>query len=108
MRLVARSHPKTPAVEPETGGGALREIRILLAAALFGVVVLPFLIWGGGRLLLGEYQRDPLSPEAGGPLALWVDYLQGLAHGNPGYWLACTGLYLVYLAVRLARRLLRV
>ena len=88
--------------------GLAREITVLAAALGFGLLVLPLLIWAGGRLVLGEYIRDPLTGATGGPLALWIDYLQGLVHGSPGYWLACAGLYVIYLAVRLSRRLLKV
>jgi hypothetical protein len=88
--------------------GFAREILVLAAALVFGLVILPLAIWAGGRLVLGEYVRDPLTGATGGPLALWIDYLQALAHGSPGYWLACGGLYVIYLAVRLSRRLLKV
>ncbi|MEY4762879.1 MAG: hypothetical protein RLZZ200_2735 [Pseudomonadota bacterium] len=88
--------------------GAGREIANLLLALAFGLVLLPPLIWIGGRIVLGEYNRDPLNPEPGGPFALWADYLGALAHGNPGYWLALCGAYLVYLSVRLSRHFLKV
>lgn len=88
--------------------GAGRELANLLLALAFGLIVLPPLIWIGGRIVLGEYIRDPLNPEAGGPFALWADYLLGLAHGNLGYWLAFSGAYLVYLSIRLSRRVLKV
>ena len=85
-----------------------REISRLLLAAVFGFLVLPLVIWVGGRLVLGEYIRDPLNPQPGGPFALWIDYYHGLLQGSPGYWLAATGLYAVYLAVRITRHLLKV
>lgn len=88
--------------------GAGREIANLLLALAFGLVLLPPLIWIGGRIVLGEYVRDPLNPEAGGPFALWADYLMALAHGNLGYWLAFLGAYLVYLSIRLSRHFLKV
>ena len=88
--------------------GAGREIANLLLALAFGLVLLPPLIWIGGRIVLGEYIRDPLNPEAGGPFALWADYIAALAHGHLGYWLAFTGAYLVYLSVRLSRHFLKV
>ncbi len=88
--------------------GFAREITTLLLAAGFGLVVLPLLIWTGGHLVLGEYIRDPLTGQTGGPLALWMDYLTALAQGSPGYWLAAGGLYGLYLVLRLIRRLLGV
>lgn len=86
--------------------GFTQELTTLVLAALFGFVALPLLIWLGGHLVLGEYIRDPLTGQTGGPLALWLDYLQALAQGNPGYWLAAGGLYGIYLLLKLLRRLL--
>jgi len=87
--------------------GLARELATLILALAFGIVLLPPLIWAGGRLVLGEYIRNPLTGESGGLFALWIDYLQGLAQGSPGYWLACAGLYVIYLAVRLLRHVLK-
>jgi hypothetical protein len=88
--------------------GLSRELASLLFVLLFGILLLPPLIWVGGRMVLGPYISDPLNPEPGGPFALWLDYLQGLVHGNPGYWLACLGLYGTFLATRIARAVLKV
>ena len=88
--------------------GLARELLVLAAALAFGLLILPPVIWIGGRLVLGEYIRDPLTGQTGGPFALWLDYLQGLAQGSPGYWLAFAGLYVIYLVVRLGRHLLKV
>lgn len=107
MPAVAKLISKTrQAYQRQRGVG--REIANLLLGAAFGLVVLPPAIWAGGRIVLGEYIRDPLDPEAGGPFALWADYISGLLHGSPGYWLAFGGAYLVYLSIRLSRHLLKV
>ena len=87
--------------------GIVREITTLVLAAIFGVVVLPLLIWCGGHLVLGEYIRNPLTGQVGGPGDLWSDYLRALADGSPGYWIACGGLYGIYLCLKLVRRVLR-
>ena len=87
--------------------GLAGELATLVIALAFGLVLLPPLVWIGGQVVLGAYVRDPLTGESGGPLALWADYLQALAHGSPGYWLAFAGLYVVYLGVRLTRALLK-
>jgi len=102
-KLISKTHQ---AWKQQQGFG--REIANLIAAAAFGLLVLPPVIWIGGRIVLGEYIRDPLNPEAGGPFALWIDYIKGLAEGSQGYWLAFLGAWLVYLSVRLSRHLLKV
>ncbi|MEP7313430.1 MAG: hypothetical protein ABI859_12670 [Pseudomonadota bacterium] len=89
--------------------GAAREITTLAACVVIGLFVVPLLIWLGGQLVLGEYQRAPalVSPTVGGgPVALWLDYLQGLGQGSVGYWMALTGPYVIYMVLRLARRIL--
>jgi hypothetical protein len=87
--------------------GIAIEITTLGVAAVFGLVVLPLVIWLGGQLVLGEYIRDPLTGAKGGPIALWQDYLHALAQGSPGHWMAATGLYVIYLALKLLRWLLK-
>jgi hypothetical protein len=89
--------------------GAARELTTLLVAFAAGLLLVPLVIWLGGQLVLGAYQRDPalLAPGAGGgPLALWLDYIRGLLQGSIGYWIACLGPYVIYMVLRLGRRLL--
>jgi hypothetical protein len=102
-KLISKTHQ---AWKRQQGFG--REVANLIVAATFGLVVLPPLIWIGGRIVLGEYIRDPLNPDSGGPFALWLDYIRGLLQGSPGYWLAFTGAWLVYLSIRLSRHFLKV
>ena len=88
--------------------GVPRELATLglcLAVALF---ILPLVIWGAGQVFLGDYVRDPSGMPTGGPLALWIDFLRGLAQGSFGYWLALLGPWLVVLALRGSRWFLRV
>ena len=89
----------------QTGFG--HELSTLALAAVFGLLVLPLVIWVGGHVVLGEYIRDPLTGQTGGPVALWLDYLAALGQGQVGYWLACAGPYLIYVALRLLRGLLK-
>ena len=84
-----------------------QELSTLALAAVFGLLVLPLMIWVGGQGVLGEYIRDPLTGQTGGPVALWLDYLAALGQGQVGYWLACAGPYLIYVALRLLRGLLK-
>lgn len=90
--------------------GPAREIATLLLALCFGLFVVPLAIWLGGHLILGDYQRDPGVGGAGnigGPVALWIDYLRGLLQGSIAYWIVLVGPYVIYLVLRLGRRLLR-
>jgi hypothetical protein len=87
--------------------GAPRELFMLAVALLVGAFVMPLLVWGGGSLALGPYSRDPGGQHTGGPFALLADFFHGLGSGALGYWIVLLGPYVMYLATRLARRLLR-
>jgi hypothetical protein len=84
-----------------------RELVVFLAALLFAVLVLPSLIWIAGQVFLGDYIRDPTGAPIGGPLALTVDYLGGVMDLSPGHWLVLLGPYLLLLALRGGRALLK-
>jgi hypothetical protein len=84
-----------------------RELLLLTGTLLFSLLILPLLIWAAGRLLLGEYLRDPAGGSTGGPLALMVDYLGGVVALSPGHWLALLGPYLLTVAFRAGRGLLK-
>ncbi|MEO8306880.1 MAG: hypothetical protein ABI616_02430 [Pseudomonadota bacterium] len=84
--------------------GELALLGLMLAFSLF---VLPVLIWFAGKFFLGEYVRNPSGAPTGGPLALWVDYLRGLASGSLGYWTVLLGPYLLVLALRVSGRLIK-
>ena len=101
MPVVSATQRKTIADSP-IGTEFIR----LGIGVLVGVLIIPPLIWLAGHLVIGEYIRDPLTGATGGPLALWSDYLQGLAQGSPAHWLAGAGPYGIYVLVRLLRKLL--
>jgi len=87
--------------------GARRELALLGLTLAFSLFVLPVLIWFAGKFSLGEYVRTPAGSPAGGPLALWLDYLGGLASGSLGYWTVFLGPYVLLLALRVSRGLLK-
>jgi len=84
-----------------------RELVTFGLMLLVAVTLLPLAIWGAGQVFLGDYLRDPDSGRTGGPLALLVDYLAGVATGSPGHWFVLLGPYLVLLAFRGARVFLK-
>lgn len=84
-----------------------RELFIFTACVLFAVLILPPLIWIAGQIFLGDYIRDPTGTPIGGPLALLVDYLGGVASLSPGHWFVLLGPYLLVLAWRGGRILLK-
>ena len=87
--------------------GARRELATLALALALGLLLLPFVIWGAGQVFLGTYTRDPTGGTGGGPFALWIDFLRGLASGSLGYWVAALGPYLILLSLRGSRAFLR-
>lgn len=80
----------------------LATLGLMLAIAL---TILPLAIWGAGQVFLGDYLRDPAGSRTGGPLALIIDYLAGLAHGSFGHWVVLLGPYALLWAFRGARQL---
>jgi hypothetical protein len=57
---------------------------VLALAALFGLLVLPWLIWIAGQLILGPY--------AGGSIGRYIgDFFVALAHGDLAFWLIVLG-----------------
>ncbi|MDR2214905.1 MAG: hypothetical protein LBE59_03575 [Nevskiaceae bacterium] len=71
--------------------GLGHELTTLALMLLVGLFVLPPLIWLAGHLTLGDYTRSYAGTPTGGPLALWIDFLRGLAAGSVGYWLVLLG-----------------
>jgi hypothetical protein len=84
---------------------ARRELVIFGAALLFGLVAMPFLIWFVGHRMLGPYLHGQ-NPQAG-PFALALDFLLGLVHGLPAFWIVALGPAVLLLLVRLFIALLR-
>jgi hypothetical protein len=87
--------------------GVRREFALLGLMLAFALFILPVLIWFAGKFFLGEYVRSPSGAPTGGPVALWVDYLRGLASGSLGYWTVLVGPYVILLALRICRGLLK-
>jgi len=82
-----------------------RELILYGAALLFGLVVMPLLIWVGGNRVLGPYTHGQNSHA--GPLALLEDFFVGLLHGSTLFWAVALGPALVLVLVRLFIKLLR-
>lgn len=87
--------------------GIRRELATLVLCLLLALLLLPAVIWVAGQAFLGDYIRDPSGTPTGGPLSLWVDILAGLVRGEPGYWIAMLGPWLLLLALRASRWFLR-
>jgi hypothetical protein len=85
----------------------LREFFIFTAALLFAVLILPSLIWFAGQVFLGDYIRNPTGTPVGGPMALTLDYLGGVFSFSPGHWLVLLGPYLLLIALRGGRAILK-
>ena len=63
-------------------------------------IQIPLAIWLAGQVFLGDYLRDPAGSRIGGPWALIVDFVQGLAAGSPGHWMVLLGPYVLVSAFR--------
>jgi hypothetical protein len=84
-----------------------RELLLLAATLVFSLLILPTLIWFAGRMFLGDYLRDPSGSPTGGPLALTLDYASGVLALSPGHWIALLGPYVLIVAARAGRSLLK-
>lgn len=84
---------------------ARRELVVYGAALLFGLLVMPFLIWFGGSRVLGPYTHGQNAHA--GPVALLADYFVGLAHGSAVFWAVALGPVLLLVLLRLFTRLYR-
>lgn len=78
-----------------------RELLTLALMLVFALTLLPLAIWGMGQIFLGDYLRDLTGGHTGGPLALIVDYIGGIAAGSPGHWVVLLGPYLLLVAFRI-------
>jgi len=89
--------PGGDGLEPSHAWG--RELRIAVGALLFGVLVLPFLVYAGGAATLGPYE---------GGLMPFLGKLYGdIAHGAPGALGLVVGPYVLLQLLRLTTRPLR-
>jgi len=70
-----------------------RELILLAAAFVFGLVAAPPLVWLAGSHALGPY--------AGGGLGSFLAaFYRSLASGTFGYWMIALGPYLIALVLR--------
>jgi hypothetical protein len=69
-------------------------------ALLFGLLVMPALIYLAGRYTLSAYAH-------GGVFALYGDYFKGLFGGRSSFWLVLIGPYVFLSLLRLFRLALR-
>ena len=82
-----------------------REAFILGAALLFGLLLMPLLIWVAGNRVLGSYTHGQNTHA--GPFALLEDYFIGLAHGSAVFWSVALGPAVLMVLVRLFARAIR-
>jgi hypothetical protein len=79
--------------------GIRRNISWLVAALLFGALLLPFLVYYTGVATLGPYSH-------GGPFGFYGDFLSDLARLHLSAWSLLLGPAALVLAWRLAARYL--
>jgi hypothetical protein len=82
-----------------------REVMILGAALLFGLLLMPLLIWAVGSRVLGPYAHGQNTHA--GPFALLGDYFIGLSHGSAVFWSVALGPVVLVVLVRLFARAVR-
>jgi hypothetical protein len=70
-------------------------------------VILPLLVYLGGRILLGDYIRSASDPAPAAPWTFWTDFVAGLGQGTLAHWIVLLGPYITYLLWRMARQSLR-
>ena len=77
---------------------AQRELMLFALMTLFGLIVMPFLIWIASGRVLGPYTHG--QNLHAGPLALVADYYIGLAHGSAVFWCVALGPAVLVLLIR--------
>jgi hypothetical protein len=75
-----------------------RELMLFGLMTLFGLIVMPFLIWFASSRVLGPYTHG--QNLHAGPLALVADYYTGLAHGSAVFWCVALGPAVLVLLIR--------
>jgi hypothetical protein len=92
----------------ERYGGLPLSLRVLIlygAAVLFGVLIVPLLLWVAGNRILGPYTQG--QNLHAGPLALLQDFLVGLGHGSAVFWAVALGPAVFLLLLRLLWKAVR-
>ena len=75
-----------------------RELMLFGLMTLFGLIVMPFLIWIASGRVLGPYTHG--QNLHAGPLALVADYYTGLVHGSAVFWCVALGPAVLVLLIR--------
>ena len=75
-----------------------RELMLFALLTLFGLIVMPFLIWIASGRVLGPYTHG--QNLHAGPLALVADYYPGLVHGSAVFWCVALGPAVLVLLIR--------
>lgn len=78
---------------------AQRELILLGALLLFGLLLMPLLIWVAGNRVLGPYTHG--QNLHAGPAALLQDFFTGLVHGSAVFWGVALGPAVLILLLRL-------
>ena len=85
--------------------GAQRALILYALALLFGVLIVPLLIWLVGNRVLGPYTQGQNTHA--GAFALLEDFFVGLAHGSAVFWGVALGPLVIVLLLQLFLRGLR-
>jgi hypothetical protein len=83
----------------------VRALVLYGLAVLFGVLIVPLLLWVAGNRILGPYTQG--QNLHAGPGALLQDFLVGLGHGSAVFWAVALGPAVFLLLLRLLWRLVR-
>jgi hypothetical protein len=83
----------------------LRGLILYGAALLFGVFIVPLLLWLAGNRFLGPYTHGQNLHAGAG--ALLSDFLVGLGHGSAVFWGVALGPPVLLLLLRVLWRLVR-
>ena len=75
-----------------------RELILFALMTLFGLIVMPFVIWIASGRVLGPYTHG--QNLHAGPLALVADYYTGLVHGSAVFWCVALGPAVLVLLLR--------
>ena len=97
--------PRGPLGRLRALSGTQRALFLYAGALLFGVFIVPLLVWLVGNRVLGPYTQGQNTHA--GALALLSDFLVGLAHGSAVFWGVALGPLVLLLLLRLFLRGLR-
>jgi hypothetical protein len=97
--------PRGPLARLRALTGTQRALILYALALIFGVLIVPLLIWLIGNRVLGPYTQGQNTHA--GALALLEDFFVGLAHGSAVFWAVALGPLVVVLLLRLFLRGLR-